>query len=309
MVDVVVASDNVVVVGGPSSVNVSLDIGPEGRRGSQIYTDLGKPTEVYLPDVQVNDLYINLKQSDFEYLYLYKYSSFNGVLSWSKVLRLVPNTVLNNPIVRFINGQAHTIVVSSGIPVVAKGLYFPLAALFPDGTLPISIYDLNVQYSVFSDSDVSSGLRLDSIESSFDTEVFNGSGYDTMNVDFGGNYIRAFMTAKEADTVINGFRTVNFLVTVGGKDPNANYFDASLIDDATNSIYIPAHGISDGSLVVYLNNSNSNISGLTSESVYVASLVDSNKIALVDPQTSLVIDIAPKAETETHIILKLMEIE
>lgn len=308
MVDVVVASDNVVVVGGPSSVNVALDIGPEGQRGSQIYTDLGKPTDVYLPDVQVNDLYINLKQSDSEYLYLYKYSSFNGVLSWSKVLRLVPNTVLNNPIVRFINGEAHTIIVASGNTVVIKGLYFPLAALFPDGTLPISINDLNVQYSVFSSLDVSSGLQLDQIGLSFDVEIFNGTGYDSQTVDFGGYYIRAFMTAKEADSAINGFRTVNFLVTVGGKDVNASYFDASLIDDVTNSIYIPAHGIADGSQVIYLNNSNSDVSGLTNEGVYVAVLVDSNRISLIDPATLSVVDIAPTSLTETHVILKLMEI-
>lgn len=308
MVDVVVASDNVVVVGGPSSVNVSLDIGPEGQRGSQIYTDQGKPTDVYLPDVQVNDLYINLKQSDFEYLYLYKYSSFNGVLGWSKVLRLVPNTVLNNPIVRFINGQAHTIVVLQGQVYIVKGLYFPLAALFPDGALAISINDLNIQHSFISSSDVSSGISLDSVSSAFEVEIFTGTGYSTQTLDLGGLYIRAFLNAKESGTAINGFRTVHFLVTVGGKDTNANYFDASQINDTLNTIYIPSHGIADGSLVVYLNNGNTSISGLTNESVYAATLIDSNRIALIDPATLLPADIAPTTATETHVILKLMEI-
>lgn len=309
MVDVVVASDNVVVVGGPSAIDVALDIGPEGQRGSQIYTDLGKPTDpyVYLPDVQVNDLYINLKQSDSEYLYLYKYSSFNGVLGWTKVLRLVPNTVLQNSVIRFINGEAHTVATVGGNTIVVKGLYFPLSSLFSDGILAISVNDLNVQYSMMSDTDVSSGLRLDTVNTSFDVELFNGVGYDTQTVDFGGLYIRAYMYAKENATDINGFRTVNFLVTVGGRDVNANYIDSSSIEG--NVIPMPSHGMDDGAKVIYLNNGNSDLSGLSNESEYLAILVDSDNISLAETSSpSTAITLTATAESETHLILKLMEI-
>lgn len=307
MVDVVVASDNVVVVGGPSSVNVALDIGPQGQRGSQIYTGLGAPTDVFLPDVQINDLYINLKQSDFEYLYLYKYSSVNGVSVWSKVLRLVPNTVLNNPVVRFINGQAHSIFVTETGPIVIKGLYFPLASLFPDGTLTISINDLNVQHNIISESDVSSGLSLDKIDTAFEVEVLQQNGsYASISYDFGTYLIRAFMYAKENDTAITGFRTVHLLVTVGGKDLNAKYFDATDVDNEEDLIAIPLHGMSDENYVIYLNNGNDSISGLTNESMYRVILVDSNTISLaslVSPTVAINLDAS--ASSGTHTLLKV----
>ena len=308
MVDVVVASDNVVVVGGPSSIDVSLDIGPEGQRGSQIYTDLGKPTDVYLPDVQVNDLYINLKQSDSEYLYLYKYSSFNGVFGWSKVLRLVPNTVLSNPIVRFINGEAHTLIVADGIPLAIKGLYFPLSALFPDGTLSISINDLNVQHSVMSDSVVSSGLKLDSIGSSFTVQVYDQATQSHLVQvrDLNGQYIRAFLNASEGSVGITGFREVDFLVTIGGRDPSAGYFDSATIEN--DAININSHGLPDGTPVYYLNNGNTSISGLVNESLYLTSLVDSNNIKLRDATTGEIVNVSATAATETHIVLRLMEV-
>jgi hypothetical protein len=47
--------------------------------------------------------------SDFEYLFLYQYSSVNGVLAWSKVLRLIPNTAIANIPVVFIDGIARTV--------------------------------------------------------------------------------------------------------------------------------------------------------------------------------------------------------
>lgn len=309
MVDVVVASDNVVVVGGPSSVNVSLDIGPQGQRGSQIYTGLGQPSEAFLSDVQINDLYINLKQSDFEYLYLYKYASSNGVPSWSKVLRLVPNTVLNNPVVRFINGHAHSIFITDTGPVVIKGLYFPLASLFPDGTLTISINDLNVQHNIISSSNISSGVTLDGIETEFAVEILQQDGsYVTVVRDFGAYLIRAFLFAKEDTTAINGFRTVHMLVTVGGRDLNAKYFDASDVDE-DNFISIPLHGLSNGNYVVYLNNGNASISGLTNESTYLVQFIDSNNFSLANPLTpTQTIDIDAGSSSGTHTLLKILEV-
>lgn len=312
MVDVVVASDNVVVIGGPSSVDVSVDIGPQGQRGSQIYTGAGRPTEVFLPDVQVNDIYINLKQSDFEYLYLYKYAGVNGQLVWSKVLRLVPNTVLVNPIVRFINGQAHSIFNVNGAPAVVKGLYFPLAALFPDGTLSVSINDLNVQHSVFSSLPVASGFYLDNIDDEFDIEFLQLNGtYQTITTPLPGLFIRGFLSAKEDDTAITGFRTVNMLVTVGGRDTNAKYFYANTttVSSDNDTISYIGHGMATGSLVVYLSNGNTAISGLQNEQVYIVESLDSNTFALssiLTPGTRAQLDAS--GTSGEHVILRLVDL-
>jgi hypothetical protein len=118
MVDILLSSDDLSVFGGPASIDVNVDIGAQGVRGSYIFTGPGKPTD---PDVEFPleikpfDLYINLKPSDLEYLFLYQYGNINGVLQWSRVLRLIPNTALANIPVIFYNGEAVTFVAQPGV--------------------------------------------------------------------------------------------------------------------------------------------------------------------------------------------------
>jgi hypothetical protein len=116
-VDILLSSENVSVYGGPASIDVNVDFGAQGTRGSFIFAGPGKPTDpdVDLPPIQPYDLYINEKPSDTEYLFLYQYGSVNGVETWSKVLRLIPNTALANIPVIFYNGQAVTFVPESGV--------------------------------------------------------------------------------------------------------------------------------------------------------------------------------------------------
>lgn len=119
MVDVLLSSENLSVYGGPASIDVNVDFGAQGTRGSYIFTGNGRPTDadVDLPEtVQPYDLYINLKPSDLEYLFLYQYGSVNGVLTWSRVLRLIPNTALANIPVIFYNGEAVTFIPEPGAP-------------------------------------------------------------------------------------------------------------------------------------------------------------------------------------------------
>ena len=60
MTNPILAVDDLTVLGGPTTVNVEVDFGPEGPRGSMIYTGLGNPND-NTPDgdVQLLDLYIN----------------------------------------------------------------------------------------------------------------------------------------------------------------------------------------------------------------------------------------------------------
>jgi hypothetical protein len=113
MVDVLLSNENVSIFGGPASLDVNVDYGAQGVRGSLIFSGPGKPTDaiVQFPTPpRPQDLYINLLPSDFEYLFLYQYGSVNGVLQWSKVLRLIPNTAIANIPVIFIDGIARTLV-------------------------------------------------------------------------------------------------------------------------------------------------------------------------------------------------------
>jgi hypothetical protein len=119
MAEVIVSSDSLAIFGGPSVVDLNIDYGPPGQRGSLIFTGEGQPTSndiTFSTQPQPLDLYINLLTSDFEYLFLYQYGYSNGILTWSKVLRLIPNTALANLPVIFYNGEAVTFTPQIGLP-------------------------------------------------------------------------------------------------------------------------------------------------------------------------------------------------
>jgi hypothetical protein len=112
MPEVIVSNQDLSIFGGPASIDVNVDFGPQGQRGSLIFFGQGKPTDsiVNFPTPpQPLDLYINRATSDFEYLFLYEYNIINGVAGWSKVIRLIPSTALANIQVVFVNGLLSTL--------------------------------------------------------------------------------------------------------------------------------------------------------------------------------------------------------
>ena len=287
MADVVIANDDLVVLGGPSSVTVELDIGATGNRGSYIFTDAGKPTAENISFTvapQINDLYINLNPSDNEYLYLYQYKLDNAVLGWTKILRLVPNTVLANPVLRFINGEAHTSLTLAGTTFVVRGLYFPLAGTLENAdTEALDYRDINLQYTISSDSQVLSAANLKEINTSFDLEIFDPTipGYVTQTANLGSRFLYSTLKAAEWDgsniAAINGYRKVDILATVGGRSEQVMDITAATITDGglfPGSLTVPDHGLSVGDRVAYLSNGNTAIVGLTDQTDYfVAALV------------------------------------
>lgn len=160
MTEVILSTDELAVLGGPTSLNVALDFGSTGTRGTYIFTGDGKPTDpnvnissASLPDQstpQIFDFYINLKPSDNEYLFLYQYQNVNGVATWARILRLVPNTAIANIEVEFLNGQAVRTVSEQKLP----GLIFPLNDFFSIDELGILSSDnFNVQYTLTAQND------------------------------------------------------------------------------------------------------------------------------------------------------------
>jgi len=142
MVDVILSTEDLSVFGGPTSIDVNVDFGAQGNRGSYIFTGNGKPTDLDVdlpPTIQPYDLYINLKPSDTEYLFLYQYGSINGVLTWSRVLRLIPNTALANIPVIFYNGEAVTFVPEPGAPAGPGDI--DLTTIIPSPTAPSPAVD------------------------------------------------------------------------------------------------------------------------------------------------------------------------
>jgi hypothetical protein len=259
MVDILLASENLSVFGGPARIDISVDYGAQGQRGTFIFRGNGKPTDpdVDFPQaVQPYDLYINEKPSDFEYLFLYQYGNVNGVLQWSKVLRLIPNTALANIPVIFYNGEAITFIAEPGAPAgpadidlttivpspvapgsptngmlwldlsisplelkvyvavfaswvklgsIIPGLSFPVGDYFPLAELgTISSENFNIQYNIFNQTPIASGLSLGEL-----TEI-GSKVYLPIS-------LKASQTQEDLVTweKITGIRTLNFVITAG----------------------------------------------------------------------------------------------
>ena len=308
MADIVVASDDVVVIGGPSSIKVELDIGATGVRGSQIFTDAGKPTSpsIQFPvPPQINDLYINLDPSDNEYLFLYQYKLDNAVLGWSKLLRLIPTTILFNPVLKFINGEAHTslYVPELGATADVRGLYFPITGTLENENIEnLDPRDLNLQYEVMSEKPTYGGAVLKEINNIYDVQYFNPitqSYVDLEAVDFGARYLYATLKLVEVPSnltlqVVNGYRKLDMVLTVAGRSEFVvDITDVAVANPAIQSpgfLTIPNHGFVLGSRFGYLANGNTPITGLTDQAdYYVVSVINDDNVAIatnpLDPQT------------------------
>lgn len=142
MVNNVATVDTVTLIGGPAKVNVSLDFGAQGTRGSLILYGIGKPSELPLENFsfapQLLDWYINLKTSDSEYLYLYQYVSADGISGWSRIFKIIPNIFNTNLNVDFVDG-----IATVNIPITNTTLALLPGVTFSDLTLNVHV-DLEV---------------------------------------------------------------------------------------------------------------------------------------------------------------------
>ena len=78
MVSVVLNNDDVTVLAPPAIIEVLVDIGPQGTRGSQFFVGVGNPNSVSIGQTpNLNDLYINTSPGG-ELGYLYQYRSEPG---------------------------------------------------------------------------------------------------------------------------------------------------------------------------------------------------------------------------------------
>jgi hypothetical protein len=114
-VEVLVNTDDITVLGPPAQVNVQLDIGATGNRGSQIFVGTGNPNEIEIgQDPTLNDLYINNAPGD-EYSYMYQYISGLGGLTWIPILKVNPTIYSANHLQTFSSGVSTLIIPIANI--------------------------------------------------------------------------------------------------------------------------------------------------------------------------------------------------
>jgi hypothetical protein len=159
MPEVLLSNDDITVLGPPPIIEVLVDIGPKGTRGSQFFVGVGNPNIVTIGQTpNLNDLYINASPGE-EQGYLYQYQASPGGNSWVQVLNIYPTLFSINYDVTFESGSAEVVIPIDDIITVT-------------GT-PLTAENFSVQYSIAHTAPVSSSMQIPPLVGSGDNLVIN----------------------------------------------------------------------------------------------------------------------------------------
>jgi hypothetical protein len=139
MPDVLLSNDDVTVLGPPNTVEVLVDIGPTGTRGSKVFVGSGNPNNltssgsIFGQAIILNDLYINISPGT-NYGYMYQYVSEPGGNTWVEILALNPTIYSKLHTTTYVNGEASITIPISDIVTVTGS--------------PLTANNFVVQYSI-----------------------------------------------------------------------------------------------------------------------------------------------------------------
>lgn len=141
--DVVVNSDDIVVLAPPSVIDVGVDFGPKGQRGATFYAGSGDPNDGVVADNVFGDVitpvdgdvYINTA-AGASYGWLYIYNPKISGDDWDQVLRMTTPVYTRNIEATFTSGLAT--------------LAIPTSDIIPPGVVISSAYDYVVNISAIN---------------------------------------------------------------------------------------------------------------------------------------------------------------
>lgn len=159
MTTVVFSNDDVTVLAPPSVVEVLVDIGPQGIRGSQFFVGVGNPNFVDIGQtVNLNDLYINTSPGG-ELGYLYQYRSEPGGDTWVEVLDMYPSVYSENAQVTFDSGSAEVVI--------------PVAEIVTVTGTSLESDNFSIQYSIAHTNPVASSMQIPALVGAGDNLIIN----------------------------------------------------------------------------------------------------------------------------------------
>ena len=159
MVDVVLNNDDITIFAPPATVELLVDIGSRGARGSQFFVGVGNPNSINIGQVpNLNDLYINTSPGG-ELGYIYQYRSEPGGNVWIEVLDIYPSVYSENAQVTFELGLAEVIIPISEIVTVT-------------GT-PLTSDNFSIQYSIAHTNPVASSMQIPALVGAGDNLIIN----------------------------------------------------------------------------------------------------------------------------------------
>jgi hypothetical protein len=121
VVDVVYSNNDITVIGGPTRLDLDLNIGPSGTRGSFIFQGNGNPnlinpnSGVFSRSPEIFDLFIDSDPASPKYLQAYQFLNKDGVTVWEEAFKLSQSIYNVNKVVRFTAGNGETSVNLSGL--------------------------------------------------------------------------------------------------------------------------------------------------------------------------------------------------
>jgi hypothetical protein len=190
-VEVLVNTDDITVLGPPPVVNVQLDIGATGIRGSKVFVGTGNPTlltsngQIAGQDLYLNDLYVNNAPGE-EYSWLYQYISSLGTNTWVPILKLNP-TIYNKT-------QAQTFTAGSCTIAI------PIADIVTVTGTPLAEDNFSIQFSIGHANPTASSISAVAI---------TGASNDTLSITLKASELDGSTWEDLAATV-----TVHLLITV-----------------------------------------------------------------------------------------------
>jgi hypothetical protein len=185
MPDVVLNNDDVTILAPPSVIELLVDIGPQGTRGSQFFVGVGNPNSVSIGQTpNLNDLYINTSPGG-ELGYLYQYRSEPGGNVWVEVLDIYPSVYSENAQVTFDSGTSEVIIPVADIVTVT-------------GT-PLVSENFSVQYSIAHTNPVASAMQIPALVGAGNNLVIN---------------LDAVEYAGGAWSALDGSVTIHFNITI-----------------------------------------------------------------------------------------------
>lgn len=125
MADVILSTDELAVFGGPASINVDIDFGPTGTRGSRIYGVEADPrlsTTEKPADIINYDIAMVVSPSESDYLTVYQKIG-TTTDEWIPFASLVPNVFSTKGKVTFTDGVATGIIPISDLFTLDSNAY------------------------------------------------------------------------------------------------------------------------------------------------------------------------------------------
>jgi len=190
MVDVLLNTEDVVVLGPPDTVDVLVDIGPQGTRGSKIIVGSGNPNSQTSSGILLgttlilNDMYINTSPG-VDYGYMYQYISQPGGNTWVEVLKIKPAIYSAVETVSFTSGDASiTIPISNIVNVTGS---------------PLTASNFSVQYQIEGANPIASSLEVPALAGAGTNLVIN---------------FHALQYSSGSWSVLTGSKTVHLFISI-----------------------------------------------------------------------------------------------